>query len=116
MSGNLLEGLTGPESQSIEAIKALLTWKGRGSDPLPSAIVLNDEVALVLSAKQTEYYTTTPKACSCPSFVYRGNPCKHQKKFFPFEAEPIADPRGQSSGKYCETDEIIGSYDGPCCA
>ena len=37
MSGKKsLEGRTGPITQSVEAVKALLTWKGRAVDPLPA--------------------------------------------------------------------------------
>jgi hypothetical protein len=90
---NLLEGRTGPVSQSIDAVKALLSWRGRGTDPMPSTIEFEGgeaRVVLVLSNKKDGYYVVTAKACSCPSATYRpGQPCKHQRKYF---AEQIAKP------------------------
>jgi hypothetical protein len=89
MSGkNLLEGLQGPVSQSVEAVKALLTWKGRAVDPLPSVVAFANEgeesrLVLVLSNKKDNYYVVTPKACSCPARTDRpGAPCKHMRKYF----------------------------------
>lgn len=89
MSGkNMLEGRTGPITQSFEAVKALLTWKGRAVDPLPSVVEFASEgeesrLVLVLSNKKNGYYTVTAKACSCPSATYHpGQPCKHQRKYF----------------------------------
>jgi hypothetical protein len=93
MSGNLLEGRTGPITQSIEAVKALLAWKGRASDPLPSVVEFANDgeesrLVLVLSNKKNGYYTVTAKACSCPSATYRpGQPCKHQRKHFSAKLE-----------------------------
>lgn len=85
MSGkNLLEGRTGPITQSIDAIKSLLAYVGRASDPMPSDVSLdNGRLVLVLSNKKDVYYTVTEAACSCPSATYRhSGPCKHQRKFF----------------------------------
>ena len=82
---NLLEGRTGPITQSIDAIKNLLAFVGRASDPLPSDVTLdNGRLVLVLSNKRDCYYVATAAACSCPSATYRHNgPCKHQRKYFP---------------------------------
>ena len=105
MEGTLLEGLTSPQTQSFEAIKALLAWRGRAIDPLPTYIQM-DGLALVLSAKKDQYYTVTPKACSCASFVYRGGPCKHQRKFFSkSEIQRIPDEVIE--------DPILAGFDGP---
>jgi len=89
MSGkNLLEGLHGPVSQSIDAVKALLTWKGRAVDPLPSVVAFANEgeesrLMLVLSGDKKSYYVTTERACSCPARTDRpGAPCQHQRKYF----------------------------------
>jgi len=89
MSGkNLLEGLQGPVSQSVGAVKALLTWKGRAIDPLPSVLEFTHEgkegrLMLVLSNKKDEYYVTTARACSCSARTDRpGAPCQHQRKYF----------------------------------
>ena len=74
-----------PVTQSIEAVKALLVYAGRASDPLPTFLELGrGRCVLVLSNKKDAYYTVTPKECSCPSAAYRqGKPCKHQRKYFP---------------------------------
>jgi hypothetical protein len=75
-----------PKTQSIDAIKALLQWKGRSSNPLPSFVELGKEearVILVLSNKRDSYYCTTATKCSCPAAVYHHGPCKHQRRYFP---------------------------------
>jgi hypothetical protein len=85
------------KSQSIDAVKALLAWKGRSSDPLPSVVEFKSEeeedsrLILVLSNKKDLYYTVTATACSCPAAMYRGN-CKHQRKHF--SLKPQAAPVG----------------------
>jgi hypothetical protein len=85
---NLLEGLQGPVSQSVDAVKALLTWKGRAVDPLPPVVEFTHEgeegrLMLVLSNKKDSYYVTTSANCSCPARTYNpGQPCKHQRKHF----------------------------------
>jgi hypothetical protein len=90
MSGNMLEGRTGPITQSVEAVKALLTWKGRAVDPLPSVVEFANEgeesrLVLVLSNKRNSYYVVTSAKCSCPSATYHNGRCKHQRKHFPQE-------------------------------
>jgi hypothetical protein len=81
---NLLEGRTGPITQSVAAVKNLLAFVGRSADPLPTDVTLdNGRLVLVLSNKKDAYYTTTATKCSCPSATYRAGPCKHQRKFFP---------------------------------
>jgi hypothetical protein len=84
MSGkNLLEGRTGPITQSIDAIKSLLAFVGMASDPMPSDVSLdNGRLVLVLSNKKDAYYTVTGKKCSCPAATYHQGPCKHQRKYF----------------------------------
>ena len=76
-----------PITQSIDAVKTLLAYVGRGSDPLPTFLELPERrCILVLSNKKDVYYTVTQKVCSCPSATYRpGQPCKHQRKHFPEE-------------------------------
>ena len=90
MSGkNLLEGQTGPISQSVDAVKSLLTWRGRGCDPMPSTLEFVNEgdesrLVLVLSNKKDSSYVVTPAKCSCSAATYHpGQPCKHQRKHFP---------------------------------
>jgi hypothetical protein len=80
-----------PATQSIEAVKSLLTWRGRGCDPMPSTLEFVNEgegsrLVLVLSNKKDSYYVVTPAKCSCPAATYHpGQPCKHQRKHFPQE-------------------------------
>ena len=72
-----------PATQSVEAVKALLRWRGRAVDPMPSKIEFmdhsdNSRMMLVLSSKKDGYYTVTSRACSCPASTHRpGKPCKH---------------------------------------
>lgn len=73
---NILEGQNGPVTQSIPAVKNLLAFVGRASDPLPTFVELAGGVRLTLSSKKDGYYTTTPTACSCPGFTYHRS-CKH---------------------------------------
>ena len=82
-----------PKTQSIDAVKALLTWRGRAVDPLPQYVELGSKegrCVLVLSNKKDCFYVTTARACSCPAAVYNHGPCKHQRKHF---AEQIAKPK-----------------------
>jgi hypothetical protein len=87
MAGKTLIQIQNPVTQSLAAIKALLQWKGRSSDPLPQFVELGkreSRVVLVLSNKKDSYYTTTAKACSCPSATWHpSHQCKHQRKYFP---------------------------------
>jgi len=79
-----------PVTQTLEAVKALLAWKGRASDPLPSFVELGKEesrLVLVLSNKKDAYYTVTAKDCSCPARNWHpGQPCKHQRRYFAEQA------------------------------
>ena len=76
-----------PTTQSIDSVKALLAWRGRASDPLPSFIEMgsgDNRLVLVLSNKKDSYYTVTSRDCSCPAAIYNhGKACKHQRKYFP---------------------------------
>ena len=78
MNGNnLLEGRTGPVTQSLDAIKSLLAYVGRSADPLPADVSLdNGRLVLILSNKKDAYYTCTAAKCSCPGNQFRHN-CKH---------------------------------------
>lgn len=85
MSGNLLEmARSGPVTQSIDAVKNLLAFVGRASDPMPTDVTLdNGSLVLVLNGKRDAYYACTAKACSCPAAHWNHGPCKHQRKYFP---------------------------------
>ncbi len=87
------------KTQSIDAVKSLLAWKGRAVDPMPSHIEFAHEgedgrLMLVLSNKRDSYYVTTATKCSCPSQTYRGGPCKHMRRYFPQLAKPAASEAG----------------------
>jgi hypothetical protein len=103
----------GVKSQSIEAVKALLSWKGRSSDPLPSVVEFKSEeeedsrLILVLSNKRDLYYTVTSAACSCPAALYRGGPCKHQRKLFGVKVESSTIGCIKPEGKW------PGGFNGP---
>jgi len=103
----------GPITQSIEAVKVLLDYAGRASDPLPTDVSLdNGRLVLVLNDKKDAYYTVTAKACSCPSAIYRHNgPCKHQRKYF---AEQIAKSASEDRTESIKpTAKWAGGYNGP---
>ena len=104
MNGNnMLEGRTGPVTQSRDAIKTLLAYVGRSADPMPSDVTLdNGRMVLVLSNKKDAYYTVTSAKCSCPAAAYHRGPCKHQRKYFP-QAEakkPVANDPVKPTGKW----------------
>jgi hypothetical protein len=82
---NLLDKVrSGPVTQSLDAVKILLSFVGIASDPMPSDVTLdNGRMVLVLSNKKDCYYVVTQKACSCPAASYHHGPCKHQRKYFP---------------------------------
>ena len=88
MNGKL--NIQSPKTQSIDAVKSLLAFVGRASNPLPSDVSLeNGRVVLVLSNKKDCFYTVTSRACSCPAHNFgHGQRCKHQRKFFPQIAKP----------------------------
>jgi hypothetical protein len=108
MTGRTLFEIEGPKTQSIEAVKTLLAFVGRGCDPLPSEISLeNGRLMLILSNKKDVYYVTTAKACSCPSAMYRpGKSCKHQRKYFPQLKKTQEEIEA-------EIDAELASYKGP---
>ena len=99
----------GVKTQSVESVKSLLNWRGRGSDPMPSFIEVGKgegRVVLVLSNKKDAYYTTTSRGCSCPSAVYSpAMACKHMRHHFPHIAKPS---REGSAGSIRPTEGWIG--------
>jgi hypothetical protein len=114
MSRKTLIEMQNPVTQSLDAIRAFLTWKGRAVDPMPSTIEFMQEVGrmvLVLSNKKDSYYVTTATKCSCPSAVYRGGPCKHMRKFFP--QEQIATYSSAEAGSIKPDAKWPGCFNGP---
>lgn len=86
MSEKPILSVASPVTQSREAVVALLKTLNRAADPLPEVVDLG-AVKLVLSNKKDVFYTTTARACSCPSSVYRpGKTCKHRRAYFPPQA------------------------------
>jgi len=87
MSGKTIFDGASPKTQSIEAVKALLAWRGRESASLPAFIEVGKgegRVVLVLSNKRDAFYTVTAKACSCPAQTFApGQACKHRRLYFP---------------------------------
>jgi hypothetical protein len=104
-----------PVTQSIDAVKAFLTWRGRGTDPMPSTLEFVNEgkgsrLVLVLSNKKDSYYAVTPTKCSCPAATYHpGQPCKHQRKHFP----QVAMPAERTSESIRPTCKWPGGMNGP---
>ena len=92
-----------PQTQTVAAVKALLTWKGRASDPLPEFVEMGageSRLVLVLSNKKDAYYTTTARDCSCPARSWHPNgPCKHMRKYF---AEQSHNPARQTMAETLE--------------
>ncbi len=77
MPGKILFEGVSPKTQSVEAVKALLSWMGRDVELLPDHVQL-DGARLTKSSKGDVYYMVTPTACSCPARCYHpGEPCKH---------------------------------------
>jgi len=102
-----------PQTQTVEAVKALLSWRGRASDPLPEFVELSSNgsrCVLVLSNKKDCFYVTTARACSCPAAVYNHGPCKHQRKHF---AEQIAKPTASKPGSIRPAGKWPGGMNGP---
>jgi hypothetical protein len=66
-----------PLTQSAEAVKQLIEFvSGMPCNELPATFALSNGAQLTKSSKGDVFYVTTPKACSCPGFTYRGS-CKH---------------------------------------
>ncbi len=117
MAGRTLVQIQNPVTQSVDAIKSLLAFVGRSSNPLPSDVSLeNGRLILVLSNKKDVYYCTTATKCSCPSAAYRPDAsCKHQRKYFPQPkgedtkvADSIRPTAKWAGGHNGPVDEIMG--------
>jgi len=81
MSGKTILNVESPKTQSIDAVKSLLAFVGRASDPMPVFVELARGVRLTKSKKGDCYYTTTSRDCSCPARAYNpGAACKHMKQ------------------------------------
>jgi hypothetical protein len=97
MSSKVIVDKNAAVTQTVAAVVELLRYLGRSIQPLPETVELPG-VLLVLSNKKDVFYTTTPHSCSCPSAAYRpGQACKHQRKYFPADADSIR-PTGRWPG------------------
>lgn len=106
----LLVETVAPVTQDVNAVKALLSWRKMPIDPMPDFVELPGKVFLVLSGKKDVYYTTTRRACSCPSQSYHpGERCKHQKKFFASEAEAYQERK--RAAKAQNMAEVLAEHD-----
>jgi len=71
-----------PITQTVDSVKALLTFMHRPSEPLPEFVDLQDRIRLTLSKDKQAYYLTTRNSCSCPAnFYHPEKPCKHMRAF-----------------------------------
>jgi hypothetical protein len=113
MQGKTIINIEKPQTQTVEAVKSLLAWRGRAVDPLPQYVELGSKegrCVLVLSNKKDAYYVTTARACSCPAAIYNHGPCKHQRKHF---TEQIAKPDASEPGSIRPAGKWAGGLNGP---
>jgi hypothetical protein len=97
-----------PKTQSLDAIKALLKFVGRGCDPLPVYVELTGGVRLTKSSKGDAYYTTTPTDCSCKARAFNpGHACKHMKALIAGNAVEVS--RSQARAYQARQRELKGS-------
>ncbi len=98
MNGKTILEHSCPATQSREAVASLIAYINHGKElsDLPDFYRLAAEMVLVKSNKGDVYYVVTPKACSCPSAMYRpGKPCKHQRKYFQAQKPEAANHVGE---------------------
>ena len=112
MAGKTLIDIQKPTTQTVEAVKALLAWRGHPTNPLPTDVSLeNGRMVLVLSNKRDAYYCVTAKECSCPARNWHANqPCKHMRKHF---AEQTAKPTASKPGSIRPAGKWPGGMNGP---
>lgn len=75
-----------PDGVNSEAALLTLARMAAGfeGDHLPGVVIFDETyfseiTAFIKTSSGNGYYKTTLKSCTCPSFRYRGGPCKHQK-------------------------------------
>lgn len=67
-------------------VEYLAAAAGMEPDRIGAVVVFGAEVGFseatgfFLESKRRGFWMTTLNECSCPSFMYRGGPCKHQKR------------------------------------
>ena len=81
MSGRTLVQIENPTTQITEAVDALAEFLHK---PIEGGVLDLGSLKLVKSNKGDAFYGVTKNKCSCPFAAYRpGQPCKHQRKYFP---------------------------------
>lgn len=78
-AGDLPDGVNAPEG--VLAFARLAGFEGAF---LPSVVIFDETyfsetTAFIKTSDGGGYYRTTLTTCTCPSFRYRGGPCKHQR-------------------------------------
>jgi len=67
-------------------VEFLAAAAGMEPDKIGAAVVFGEDLGFseatgfFLDSKRRGYWMTTSNECSCPSYRYRGGPCKHQKR------------------------------------
>jgi len=67
-------------------VEYLAAAAGMEPDKLGAAVVFGEDLGFseatgfFLDSKRRGYWMATLNECSCPSFMHRGGPCKHQKR------------------------------------
>jgi len=71
---------------SRRGVEYLAAAAGLSPDQIGAAVVFGAEMGFsrltgfIKSSNGRGYYMVTEETCTCPSFTYRGGPCKHQRK------------------------------------
>ena len=77
MSGKNILSVASSLTQSAEAVKQLIEFiTVKPCKEMPANFALANGAQLTKSSKGDVFYMTTPTACSCPGFAYRGS-CRH---------------------------------------
>ncbi len=108
LSGKTLYEKESPKTQSIEAVKTLLSWRKMPTSPMPDYIEMPGGVFLIANNKKDAYYTTTARDCSCPARTYNpGNPCKHMRARFGIKPAQVQEDSIRPTAKW------DGGHNGP---
>ena len=57
MSKTILS-IEAPQTQSLDAVRTLLSWRGHPVDPMPASVELSGGLVLVLNGKKDAYYVS----------------------------------------------------------
>ena len=92
MNGKTLIQMQNPVTQKTDAVEALVVYLNK---TIEAGVLDLGAAKLIKSNKGDAFYTVTAKACSCPAATYHpGQPCKHQRRFFPQEQVAIVAESG----------------------